>query len=198
MARTGITYKQVAQAATSITARGEDPTLKSIRDELGGEGSFTTISKFLKQWHTEQADKEPDPELPPAEIQNAFMDAAMTAWHTATRTYNVNLAAMKHAHEQETKKLKGDNDAMLADLSKLETELADANTRCAKLTAADEEKGRTMAALESELETTKRLYAELVASLRVKQPGAAQGKKASDTKSERPAAAGAAPEGKQP
>lgn len=197
MARTGITYRQVAEAAAALTARGDDPTLKAIRDELGGEGSFTTISKFLKQWQTEQNDKEPDPELPPAEIQNAFMEAAMTAWHTATRTYNVDKAAMKHAHEQEVKKLKGDNEAMLGDLSKLEGELAEATRAGAALKAATEEKDRQLAALGSELETTKRLYADLLASLSTKQPSAS-GKKAADTKSERPAAKADAPAGKQP
>ena len=48
MGRAGIEYEQVATAATVITGRGETPTVGTIRKELGGTGSFTTISNHLK------------------------------------------------------------------------------------------------------------------------------------------------------
>lgn len=50
MARIGVTYLEVAQAADSLVARGELPTLRKLRIELGGTGSPNTIQKHLSVW----------------------------------------------------------------------------------------------------------------------------------------------------
>ncbi len=50
MARPGITYEAVAEAAQALLLRGEKITILKIREELGGVGSTTTISKFYKEW----------------------------------------------------------------------------------------------------------------------------------------------------
>ena len=50
MARPGITYEAVAEAAQKLLLKNEKITILKIRDELGGIGSTTTISKFYKEW----------------------------------------------------------------------------------------------------------------------------------------------------
>lgn len=50
MTRPGITYQDVVKAVESIINKGQKPTILGIREELGGIGSTTTISKFYKQW----------------------------------------------------------------------------------------------------------------------------------------------------
>ena len=50
MARPGITYEAVAEAAQALLLRGEKITILKIREEMGGVGSTTTISKFYKEW----------------------------------------------------------------------------------------------------------------------------------------------------
>ncbi len=52
MARPGITYLEVAQAATTLQQKGESPTIDKVRRALG-TGSNTTIAGFLKKWRTE-------------------------------------------------------------------------------------------------------------------------------------------------
>jgi hypothetical protein len=50
MARPGITYEAVAEAAQALLLRNEKITILKIREEMGDVGSTTTISKFYKEW----------------------------------------------------------------------------------------------------------------------------------------------------
>lgn len=50
MARSGVLYLHVAQAATQLVAAGHNPTIDSIRVALGGTGSKSTIAPLLKRW----------------------------------------------------------------------------------------------------------------------------------------------------
>lgn len=47
MARIGITYEQVAQQADLMAANGQQPTIKALREALGGTGSPNTIHRHL-------------------------------------------------------------------------------------------------------------------------------------------------------
>ncbi|HCF7275687.1 TPA: DNA-binding protein [Pseudomonas aeruginosa] len=50
MARSGVLYLHVAQAATQLVAAGHNPTIDSIRVALGGTVSKSTIAPLLKRW----------------------------------------------------------------------------------------------------------------------------------------------------
>jgi len=50
MARSGVLYVHVANAATRLVADGHNPTIDSIRAALGGTGSKSTIAPLLKRW----------------------------------------------------------------------------------------------------------------------------------------------------
>lgn len=50
MARSGILYVHVAQAAARLAAEGKNPTIDSIRAALGGTGSKSTLAPLLKRW----------------------------------------------------------------------------------------------------------------------------------------------------
>ena len=56
MARAGILYSHVAQAAAQLIGAGKNPTVDSVREALGGTGSKSTIAPFLKRWKAEQQD----------------------------------------------------------------------------------------------------------------------------------------------
>lgn len=57
MARPGITYQDVANAAQEIFAQGQNPTIETIRHRLG-TGSSTTIAMHLKTWKNKQHESE--------------------------------------------------------------------------------------------------------------------------------------------
>lgn len=50
MASVGITYEQVAAAADSLVGEGTVPTIRAVRDRLGGTGSPITIHRHLTVW----------------------------------------------------------------------------------------------------------------------------------------------------
>lgn len=53
----GVTKEDVFGAASTIFATGKNPTQASVRMALG-KGSFSTISKHLAEWRSEQTDSE--------------------------------------------------------------------------------------------------------------------------------------------
>ena len=58
MARIGITYAEVEQAASLLVADGKNPTVDAVRAALGGTGSKSTLAPMLKRWksaHREEA-----------------------------------------------------------------------------------------------------------------------------------------------
>lgn len=54
MARTGILFAQIAQAAMKVVEQGKNPTVDNVREALGGTGSKSTIAPLLKRWKEEQ------------------------------------------------------------------------------------------------------------------------------------------------
>jgi len=82
VARTGITYEQVAAAADAIIGEGQQPTINAVRDRIG-TGSPNTVHKHLTAWRaTRPQAAVAAPELPAsltsaiaAEIEKAAASA---------------------------------------------------------------------------------------------------------------------------
>ncbi len=53
MARQGVTYHQVAKAASQLCEEAKNPTVDNVREALGSTGSKSTIAPLLKQWKIE-------------------------------------------------------------------------------------------------------------------------------------------------
>jgi chromosome segregation ATPase len=53
MARAGILYSDLANAAAQLVAEGKNPTVDSVRIALGSTGSKSTIAPLLKRWKAE-------------------------------------------------------------------------------------------------------------------------------------------------
>lgn len=66
MARPGVTYYDISRAAEAVKARGSEPTIDRVREQLG-TGSKSTIAPLLKQWrnNVELNIEESDTGLPP-------------------------------------------------------------------------------------------------------------------------------------
>ncbi|HHW77865.1 MAG TPA: hypothetical protein GX399_12690 [Xanthomonadaceae bacterium] len=82
MARTGIRFEDVRDAAESLLARGLNPTIQRVR-ELLGTGSNTTISEHLKSWQQQLAET-PKLVLPPT-VPEAVMAALDAFWKIAVQ-----------------------------------------------------------------------------------------------------------------
>ena len=68
-----VTYEQVADIADSIQAAGSKPTLRAVREQVGG-GSMGTINKLLQEWRgSHERRAAVDVALPPA-LQRVLLD----------------------------------------------------------------------------------------------------------------------------
>lgn len=172
MARIGIDYDTVKQAAIKLLSQGDAPSVQKIRDLLG-TGSNTTIAEHLKTWREEHAKKTVHylPDGMPKELINTFE----VLWQTAMEQAQNQLAAYKNLLESEhhvilqkqkeaakiTEDLKytltdtsAKLDVALSEKQRFNTELAIANERIAKQTElADSERNGFEARL-------KRVYEE--------------------------------------
>lgn len=82
MARSGICYEEVKNAAETLLGHGLHPTIQRVRERLG-TGSNTTISEHLKHWQQEIAEA-PKAILPP-QIPDEVMTALDPFWKIAVR-----------------------------------------------------------------------------------------------------------------
>lgn len=92
--RTGITFDQVAALADTITARGDRPTLRGVRAELGS-GSMGTIQKHLTAWQGQRRQIVTSTASLPAEIQRVILAEMEREVLTARAELESELAAIK-------------------------------------------------------------------------------------------------------
>ena len=90
-------HARIVAAAEAVAARGENPTLTSVRTELGG-GSYSTISPVLRAWKaTQTRDDEPVREPLPERIHEAAIAGAGEIWRAALELASERLAAERAA-----------------------------------------------------------------------------------------------------
>ena len=79
MARLGISYVEVAEAANTIVQQHQNPTIEKVRIALGNTGSLATISKYLNQWRAQhfenQANALATPVIPANEVNHVIANA---------------------------------------------------------------------------------------------------------------------------
>jgi chromosome segregation ATPase len=122
MARTGITYEQVAAAADAIIGEGSQPTIDAVRKRIG-TGSPNTVHKHLTAWRAAR---------PQATVAAPELPASLTASIAA----EIEKAAASARAEVETKLVQSQQEAAeLADAGEsLETERDELLEQVAELT----------------------------------------------------------------
>lgn len=115
MARAGILYSQVAQAAEKIAQDGKNPTVDNVREALGSTGSKSTITPFLKRWKTERQEIVAKTE---AGIPATLLLAVKGVYENLQDELNQKLDHAQQAHEAELRtatdnaqRLKAENQA---------------------------------------------------------------------------------------
>jgi len=122
MARTGITYEQVAAAADAIIGEGSQPTIDAVRKRIG-TGSPNTVHRHLTAWRAAR---------PQATVAAPELPASLTASIAA----EIEKAAASARAEVETKLVQSQQEAAeLADAGEsLETERDELLEQVAELT----------------------------------------------------------------
>jgi chromosome segregation ATPase len=157
MARTGITFDDVARSANELLSRGENPTIQRIREQLGS-GSNTTIANHLRRW--QQARREASvPALPPT-VPEGLMPALETFWQSATREAHALFEWEREAFRSELETARLAQEDAQYSLQRLEhahseltQQLAEITDKLAEQTLAVEQERSTRQKLETELHT---------------------------------------------
>ncbi len=124
MARTGVTFEQVAAVADAITGEGYQPTINAVRDRIG-TGSPNTIHKHLTIWRAARPQAAAAvPELPAsltaaiaAEIEKAAYNARA---EVETKLVQSQAEAVELANAGEA--LETDRDELIEQVANLTTE----------------------------------------------------------------------------
>lgn len=98
MARIGIDYELVKQAAIKLLSQGTAPSVQKIREILG-TGSNTTIAEHLKVWRDEYAKK--TTHYLPANMPKELISTFEVLWQTAMEHAQNQLAEYKKTVESE-------------------------------------------------------------------------------------------------
>lgn len=98
MARTGVTFDDISQAATKLLSMGESPSVQKVREVLG-TGSNSTIAEHLKRWKLQRSTQE-SVALPEA-IPKELIPPLETLWHIAVEHADQRyLQYKKHTQQQ--------------------------------------------------------------------------------------------------
>lgn len=142
----GITDAEIAGAAERIVARGERPSLRAVRAELG-TGSLSTVARGMLAWRGRAASAPTTLSLPP-EIQRLIL-AEMDRHVAAARAeLGAELAAAQD-----------DREAVVDELERTTAALAAAERRRAEEAAELERRGGAIAQLETALHEARDLAA---------------------------------------
>ncbi len=119
MARSGVTREQVFEAADALVLEGKSPTVMAVRSKLGG-GSPNTITPFLGEWKALQ-ESERAKGLPsiPDSVEALMGQLWGTAWKVAQEQLEGEREALGNARQT----LEKERAEMLAEITRLDTEL---------------------------------------------------------------------------
>jgi len=127
----GITQDQVNQAADTVVAAGERPTVEKIRNLLG-TGSPNTVTRMLEVWRQGLAERLRQASLLP-ELPDEVGQAMTALW----------TQALQHARTEAQQTLKAEHEALQRATAALE---ARASEQAAQLAAAETERAKALEA----------------------------------------------------
>jgi chromosome segregation ATPase len=139
--RTGITFEQVAAVADAIAARGDRPTLRGVRAELGS-GSMGTIQKHLATWQGQRRQIVTSTATLPTEIQRVILSEIEREVDAARAELEAELAATN-----------GDRDVLADDNEAQAEQIEQQTARLDEIEATSQQQAGRIAQLESDLET---------------------------------------------
>ena len=139
--RTGITFEQVASVADAIAARGDRPTLRGVRAELGS-GSMGTIQKHLAAWQSQRRQIVISSATLPSEIQRVILSEIEREVDAARAELEAELAAVK-----------GDRDTLADDNEAQAEQIEQQAARLDEIEATRQQQAGRIAQLDADLAT---------------------------------------------
>lgn len=135
MPRIGVTFDDVAQAATKLLSTGDSPSVFKVREILG-TGSNSTIAEHLKQWRQQRSEQRTVP-LPDG-IPKELLPPLETLWHIANEQADKRFIAYREQSEQKIEQLTTERDTWFAQHQQLESSLTEIKQRLEDAEARNE------------------------------------------------------------
>ncbi len=120
MPRTGVTRRQVFEAADRLVENGLSPTVATVRGDIG-KGSFTTINQHLSEWKALKWKTEGEVGVP-APVEAKARELLASLWALASREANESIDKIR--------------EAALGDVAEIQVQLEDA-TRVSEARGAE-------------------------------------------------------------
>ncbi len=130
MARPGITYDEVAAAASQIAASGENPTVERVR-AVTKTGSQGTILRHLRQWRESQPVQRQGEHTLSDQLQAAIAGEIDRARHAAVAEFEKKISALESDLASAEAQIDGD----AARISELEEALERTSAKLEQATA---------------------------------------------------------------
>jgi len=127
MAKPVVTTNLVEEAAEALLAKGEEPTIITVQQAIGG-GSYTTVKKYLDAWKARKAAT--TPVEAPAEVEAQARQLARTVWAVALNHSEQQSAQLR---EEATRKIE-----------EIRTDLATAEAIISRQERENEAQGRAL------------------------------------------------------
>ena len=155
MARTGILFAQIAQAAMRVVEQGKNPTVDNVREALGGTGSKSTIAPLLKRWKEEHqgAISPIEPGVPPTllhAVKGVYESMQDNVHAQLEQARQVHQAEMHTANER-IQQQQLENVALLNDRAALAAALERATMTIERLQSENQSLNVTLAAAHSDI-----------------------------------------------
>jgi chromosome segregation ATPase len=146
MARGGVTYTEVDEAARYLQGLGRNPTVDAIRERLG-TGSRTTLTEHLKRWKALQADGE-------GRLPHPLLALVTGLWESLQATAEQRIAENNTEAHQELSTLK----AQLQNTQQNEHQLRQQGHQLQEMLDREQREKSTLMAQLQALETTHSNY----------------------------------------
>lgn len=172
MARMGVQYEDVVEAALQLQRQGDSPTIQRIRDWLG-TGSFTTISEHLKQWRDNQRNATPL-QQETQELPSSLINMAQQLWQQACLEADEKLQSYQQQADAEIRQALTDKQTALEEAQRMEEKTLLIDKKNNELLADMKQQAAQLSRLEVQLENTSEQLASLKATSQAKQEAATQ------------------------
>ena len=165
MPRIGVTFDDVAQAATKLLSTGDSPSVLKVREVLG-TGSNSTIAEHLKQWRQQKGEQRTI--ALPDGIPKELLPPLETLWHIANEQADQRYITYREQSELKIEQLTTERDTWLVQYQQLESSITEIKQRledAEKRNLSHVQENEASEALIKELQTDKHTLAREINTL---------------------------------
>ncbi|EHL24797.1 KfrA protein [Acidovorax sp. NO-1] len=145
----------VFEAANEMAEGGQTPSLEVIKQKVGG--SYTTITRALREWRTEREKAQASQEAPPEAVSGLAARLASELWKVAQGEAQMGVAALRESLKVENQRLQQEMAEILRSAEGMESRITTFDSQMADMQAKLDlaTKGKQEAETQAQILTSK-------------------------------------------